>query len=121
MWSAVEAAVAEVVEYGIRNEILHGVTRPYTLADVAGRQKHDGAVEMAYGGVLVEIGDRHIRSVVNVYFVMLEYLFVVFPFVEGGEIIAAHDEYESSVRVFFFEVGEGIDGVGWTWQSELDV
>ncbi len=76
---------------------------------------------MLYVRVFAELAQVIIRAFVKVNLEVPQQDFVVFPFINGGQIVAAHDEGKLLVGVFFPQKGQSVNGVGGLWQAEFNV
>ena len=62
-----------------------------------------------------------IRSAIHIYIVSFQKLVIVLPLVKRGNIVATHNQDELVFRILLLQVREGINGVGWFWQAELNI
>jgi len=107
----------------IRYEVAYRKSVFDTISDVGGRNIQEWGLKKPNFGC-GKIGKKEVvesRSVIYIDRIMSEQQLVIFPFVQGGEIIGAHNQYKLACRIFFAQISQCIHCVRRLWKLELYV
>lgn len=98
--------------YVIGHEVPDRFSFAYGIADLRGGKFEHRRVENSYARAEI-IGYLKAGAFVNDKGILFHQRLKVFPSPEVLKTVAAHDHAESVLRVFFLQIGKGIDGIRW--------
>jgi len=119
--SPIKPHLQEIFINSLRNQVADGPALFYESPDVGGAKIEQGEVENADIALQSFRNGIHTAARIYIYRMVAQNEVNMLPLMEGGQVIAAHQEDEFVFRVLFLQVGEGVDGITGLGEVEFDV